>query len=218
VSESSDTNTNTAVEADSPPASKPATSAPVKSDAKGGQPGRGWELVAYAILYALTVGGILYMAADAEGAVPYWEALIGIVAVVGILVGWSSSRRGGFGRIGYLVRSLLQWGALVLVLYLLVLYQGHLELDAMGTETLLIYVLGLVCFMAGLYLDTRMALFGVFLIGTGLHSKGLIDTSAIDTSLVEGFLAHNDAILIGAAVIAWILTAFIDVFRPKRAT
>lgn len=214
MSETTDTNTNTA-EASSPPVSKP-DAKPTKPDPKSSSNGRGWELVAYAILYALTVGGIFYMAHDPEAAVPYWEILIGIVAVVGILAGWSRSRREGFGRFGYLIRSLLQWGALVLVLYLLVLYQGHLELDVIGTETLLIYVLGLTCFVAGLHIDTRLALYGIFTIAAGLHAKGLIDTSAIDTSLVEGLLAHNEAILIGTAIVAWLLTALINLLQPKR--
>ncbi|MEY6432545.1 hypothetical protein ABC977_09025 [Thioalkalicoccus limnaeus] len=178
--------------------------------------GRFWEWVAFAILYALAAGGLLFMNTDAGATQPLWQVLVGIVAVVAILAGWSRSRRGVGGRLGYLIKSLLHWGALILVLYLLLLHDGHLALDVDGSWRLLVYVLGLGCLLAGLHHDARMFFFGLYLVGAGLLSQGLLDTSRIDISLAEGFSSPEQTIIIGAALLGLLLTAVADLFRAKR--
>ncbi|AGA91936.1 hypothetical protein Thimo_3258 [Thioflavicoccus mobilis 8321] len=214
MSESSDTSTNAAaVESESASVSKPA-SAPAKAKGQSGVHGRLWELLAFGLLYALAVVGFVYLASESSAAVDYWQLLVGIVAVIALFAGWSRTRRGFFG---YLITTLLHWGALILVLYLLLLHSGHLNLDVQSAGMLLIYVLGLGCLLAGIHLDIRMLILGAYLIGGGLLMQGWIDTGAIDTKLVEGYLSHDVAVLIGAAVIAFVLTFFFGLFSPKRA-
>lgn len=216
MSESSDTSTNPAAAEASDAAESKTDMKPRKSGAQRSLHGRLWELVTYALLYALAVGGIIYMQANAEAAVPYWELVVGIVAVIAVLAGWSRGKKGGGGQLGYLIKALLHWAGVIGVLYLLLLYQGHLELDFQSMDLLLIYLLGLGCFLAGVHIDGRMFILGIFLVGAGLHSQGLLDTSGIDTTAVEGFISHSDAVLIGAAVIALVLTTFLDLVTPKR--
>lgn len=215
MSESSDTSTNTAaVESEGASFSKPA-SAPAKPNSQNGLHGRLWELLAFGLLYALAVGGFLYLASESTAGLVYWKLLVGIVAVVALFAGWSRTRRGFFG---YLITTLLHWGALILVLYLLLLHLGHLNLDVQTSGLPLIYVVGLGCLLAGIHLDFRMLLFGAYLIGGALLMGGLIDTSAIDTKAVEAYVSHRDAVLIGAAVAGFVLTFFVGLSSPKRAS
>lgn len=216
MSESSDTSTNAAAIEASDSTQAKSTTAPAKSPAQRSLHGRLWELATYALLYALVVGGILYMASNAEAAVPYWGVVVAVVAVIAILAGWSRSKKGGGGGLGYLIKSLLHWGALIGVLYLLLLHQGHLQLDFKSIDLVLIYLLGLGCFFAGLHMDSRMLILGLYTVAAGLLSQGLIDTSTIDTKLVEGYISHDNAVLIGAAVAAFVLTALLDLLRPTR--
>ncbi len=216
MSESSDTSTNTAAAESSEASTSNTAAASAKRAARKSLHGRLWELVTYALLYALVAGGILYMAANAEAAVPYWELVVAIVAVIAILAGWSRSKKGGGGILGYLIKALLHWGALIGILYLLLLHQGHLELDYRSVDLVIIYLLGLGCFLAGLHLDGRMFILGLYVVAAGLLSQGLLETGSIDTTLVEGYLKHEDAILIGGAVAAFVLTAVIDLLRPRH--
>jgi len=216
VSESSDTSTNSAVADASATADSKGASKSTKSAVQRSLHGRLWELVTYALLYALSVGGILYMEANAEAAVPYWELVVGIVAVIAILAGWSRSPKGGGGRLVYLSKAVLHWAALIGVLYLLLLHQGRLELDFQSMDLVLIYLLGLGCFLVGVHLDARMLVLGVYLVAAGLLSQDLLDTGGIDTTAIEGLLSHKTAILVGGAVAGLILTALLDVITPKR--
>ncbi|MBK1701407.1 hypothetical protein [Thiococcus pfennigii] len=215
MTESSDTSTNTAaVQPDGASFSKPA-SAPAEPKRQGGLHGRLWELLAFGLLYALAVVGFLYLASGSAAGLDYWKLLVGIIAVVALFAGWSRSRRGFFG---YLVATLLHWGASILVLYLLLLQLGHLNLDVQTSGLPLIYVVGLACVLAGLHLDFRMLILGAYLIGGTLLMGGLIDTSAIDTQAVEAYVSHRDAVLIGAAIAGFVLTFFVGLFSPKRAS
>jgi len=87
----------------------------------------------------------------------------------------------------------LHWGALVLVIRLLYAHnvQDFLNDEQDGFVT--IYVIGLAAILSGIYLDWKMALFGLFLLLSGV-AMAWVDDNAMLISLVFGAAAIGVAV------------------------
>jgi hypothetical protein len=75
----------------------------------------------------------------------------------------------------YILRQVLHWGTLILVIRLLFAHavQDFLSDDQDAFVT--IYLVGLAAVLSGIYLDWKMALFGMFLLLSGLAIAWLND-------------------------------------------
>ena len=99
-------------------------------------------------------------------------------------------------RLRYIVRQVVHWGALLLVVRLLFLPDVQHFLRAEDDGFVIIYLFGLSSILAGAYLDWKMALFGLFLIFSGVSIAFLDDNALL---IVVG----------GTALIAVLVTAFV---------
>ncbi|MGB5735829.1 MAG: hypothetical protein WBM40_15445 [Thiohalocapsa sp.] len=139
--------------------------------------------IPYAVLYLVALGLVAMTSHNAAGTSIYWQLFIGLVALVSIIAGWRFAGASDHPRWVYLLKQVLHWGALVLVIRLLYTHdlQDFLNDEQDGFVT--IYVLGLTAILSGIYLDWRMALFGIFLLLSGV-GMAWIDDNAILISLI----------------------------------
>ncbi|EXJ15376.1 hypothetical protein [Imhoffiella purpurea] len=150
----------------------------------------------YFLLYAIAVVLIAMTDHDPASAQGAWDYFIPLVAIVSTLSGWD--RHAGAiwqERARYVLKQTAHWGSLLIVIHLL--FQSDVQhfLRAETDGFVIVYILGLASILSGIYLDWKMAVFGLFLIFSGV---------------VIAFLDDN-ALLIaigGTATLAVIGTAF----------
>jgi len=150
--------------------------------------------IPYAILYAVALILVAMTSHDAAGTSTYWQMFIGLVALVSIIGGWRFSGTSVHPRWVYLVKQLLHWGALVFVIQLLYTHNLEAFLNDEQDGFVTIYVLGLTAILSGIYLDWRMAVFGLFLLLSGFGMAWL-DNNAVSVSLIAA-----------AAAVAFVIT------------
>ena len=151
----------------------------------------------YVVLYAI---GVVLIAmtdrnpASTQGAWDYFIPLVGLVATFS---GWHHHAGDIWQtRARYVLRQVLHWASLLLVIHLL--FQSDVQhfLKAQTDGFVIIYILGLGAILSGLYLDWKMAVFGLFLIFSGVFIAFLDDNALM-------------IVISGTATMAVIVTAFI---------
>lgn len=150
----------------------------------------------YLVLYGIAVVLIAMTDHNPTEAKSAWNWFVPLVGLVSTFTGWRQHAGNDWKDWGrYLLRQLAHWGALLLVIWLLFRPDVQYILNANTDGFVLIYLLGLTSILGGLYLDWKLALFGLFL---------------IVSAVVIAFLNDNALLIaVGAvAVVAIILGAF----------
>ena len=143
----------------------------------------------YIAIYAIAIWLIALTNSNPTAAYPKWEWFIPLVALVSVIGGWKSMDRAGNNFLVYLLKQALHWGALLFVLYMLFLPDVEHFLSADSHGFVVVFLLGLTALLSGIYLDWKMALFGLFLIGSGVGIAYLEDNAMIITILGVGLFA-----------------------------
>lgn len=144
----------------------------------------------YLILYVTTVVLAAMTDADPSESSARWLWFIPAVALVAIAGGWKSHAGDTLQSRGiYLVRQLLHWVALAVVIYFLFgdEMQHFLTSEIDGFVT--VFLLGLTALLAGVHCDWKMALFGAFLLLTGMAIVWLEDNALLITLSSSAFFA-----------------------------
>jgi len=152
---------------------------------------------AYVLLYGLAILLIGLTDHDPESAKPTWDLFIPLVAIVCAFAGWRQFAGNNMqSHAVYLVRQVLHWGALLMVIHLLFLPDVQVFLKAETDGFIIIYLVGLTSMLAGVYLDWKMGLFGLFLVFSGV---------------IVAFIDNNAMLIVvgGAALMAIIITALV---------
>lgn len=142
----------------------------------------------YVVLYVVALGLVAMTSHNAAGTSTYWQLFILLVALVSIAGGWRFAGEPCTPHWQYILRQVLHWGALVLVIRLLYAHNVQDFLNAEQDGFVTIYVLGLAAILSGIYLDWKMALFGLFLLLSGV-AMAWIDDNAMLISLTAGAAA-----------------------------
>lgn len=127
----------------------------------------------YVLLYIIAVVGVAYTDADAPASSLYWKVLIPVTGAIAIIASWSSVAKEQ--RKIFLIKQILHWGAVLLVVLLLFL---HVIDDFLNDEAhgfIVIYLLGLSAILAGIQWNWKIAVFGAFLIFSGIGFAVLAD-------------------------------------------
>ena len=153
--------------------------------------------VPYLVLYAIAVTLVAMTDHDPATAQGAWDYFVPLVGLVSTISGWS--RHAGYNwqmRLRYVLRQIIHWGALLVVIHLL--FQADVQhfLRAETDGFVIVYLLGLAGLLSGLYLDWKMALFGLFLIFSGVFIAYLDDNALL---IAVG----------GIATMAVVVTAFV---------
>jgi hypothetical protein len=140
-----------------------------------------FQHVPYVVLYVVALGLVAMTAHDAAGTSIYWQLFIPLIALVSIAGGWRFAGEPGVPRWDYLLKQVLHWGALVLVIRLLYSHdvQDFLNDEQDGFVT--IYVTGLAAILSGIYLDWKMAVFGLFMLLSGVAIAWFDDNALLLT-------------------------------------
>ncbi|MEA3275497.1 MAG: hypothetical protein U9Q81_09470 [Pseudomonadota bacterium] len=171
----------------------PASTASSAAPRQGGLKGLLVRELPYVVLYALAVVGVAYTDVDAAASITYWQALIPVFAVIAIIAGWNRSGADARGRKTYVLKQLLHWGALFVVVWLLFLHDVQQLLNDQITGLMIIYLLGLTSFLAGVHQDWRMAIFGAFLFLSGIGIAFINDAAV--AMLVLAIIALGGTLL-----------------------
>ncbi|NBC11981.1 MAG: hypothetical protein GVY09_01305 [Gammaproteobacteria bacterium] len=140
----------------------------------------------YVVLYVAALGLVGMTAHNAAEMSTYWQMFIPLVALVSILGGWRWAGNAGSERWAYILRQVLHWGALILTIRLL---YAHAVQDFLNDEQdafVTIYVIGLAAVLSGIYLDWKMALFGIFLLLSGVAIAWLNDNWMLLVLVIGG--------------------------------
>jgi hypothetical protein len=140
----------------------------------------------YLVLYVAGIGLVAMTSHDAAGMSIYWQMFIPLVALASILGGWRWAGEGSSERWTYILRQVLHWGVLVLVIRLLYAHAVEDFLNDEQAAFVTIYVIGLGAVLSGIYLDWKMALFGFFLLLSGVAIAWLNDNWMMLTLVVGG--------------------------------
>jgi hypothetical protein len=148
------------------------------------------QVIPFAALYAIAVVLVAMTETDAAGSMKAWLQFIPWVAGVSIVLGWGNVRCSGY--FSYLIRQALHWGGLAVILYYVVALPEVQQFmpNAISGFTILC-LLGLTAYLAGIYTDWRMMVFGAALLASAVGIAFLDDWSLV---------------LAGAAVVIVIVT------------
>ncbi|MFD2110768.1 hypothetical protein [Thiorhodococcus fuscus] len=164
----------------------------------------GMATLPYLVLYVIAVVLIAMTDHNPASTKDIWNYFIPLVAIVSTVSSWGHHAGDIWQtRSRYILRQLVHWGALLLVVHLL--FQSDVQhfLKAETDGFVIIYILGLASILSGVYLDWKMAVFGLFLIFSGV---------------IIAFLDDNALLIVigGTATMAVIGTAFIWIKHHQR--
>ncbi len=129
----------------------------------------------YVVLYVAAFGLVAMTSHDAASTSAYWQMFIPLIALVSILGGWHWAGASGDPRWMYLARQVLHWGTVILVIRLLYAHNVQDFLNDEQDSFVIIYIVGLAAVLSGIYLDWKMALFGIFLLLSAVGMAWLED-------------------------------------------
>lgn len=146
--------------------------------------------LAYIALYVLAILLIATTDSDPVTSKPNWELFIPVIGLVSAISGWSQYAGGTTrARIHYVIQQILHWGSLLLVIRLLFMTDVQHFLQAEQDGFVIIYLVGLTSILAGIYLDWKMAVFGLFLIISGVVIAFLDDNALLIALSTAGVMA-----------------------------
>jgi len=153
----------------------------------------------YVVLYTIAVALIAMTNRNPASAYGTWNYFIPIVGLVSTIDGWHQHAGEVWRtRARYLLRQIVHWGSLLVVIHLL--FQPNVQ-HFLRSETqgfIIVYLLGLASILSGLYLDWKMAVFGVFLI-----FSGIVVAYLDENALLLALIGIGTTAVIGT-VFAWI--------------
>jgi hypothetical protein len=140
----------------------------------------------YVVLYVAALGLVAMTAHDASAMSGYWQMFIPLVALVSILGGWRWAGATSAERWSYIVRQVLHWVVLIVVIRLLFAHAVEEFLNDEQAAFVTIYVIGLAAVLSGIYIDWKMALFGAFLLLSGIAIAWLNDNWLLLVLVIGG--------------------------------
>ncbi len=128
--------------------------------------GRAWtgllEELPYAAIIVLSLIGISWTSVSQTPPTTYWIVLTPVFALICIAAGWRHTARGE--RFAMAVTQVLQWAAVLIAMYLIIITNARRALEANATGLMLLTLLALGVFVSGLNLRSwKLCLTGAFL-------------------------------------------------------
>ncbi len=113
----------------------------------------------------------------------YWQALAVVFAILCIATQWSSDNTKRLGRLRLVWTQVLHWGAFLIAMRLAFLPVVSQNMSSETSGLVMLYTLALSTFLAGIYLNWRLLLVGVFL-AAGMVAVAYLDQATVLMSLV----------------------------------
>ncbi|MFB1490022.1 MULTISPECIES: hypothetical protein [unclassified Thiocapsa] len=142
----------------------------------------------YVLLFVAVIAGVAFTDMRLEFALLYWQILIPVFGLVALAIGWSGVGDDGKARTGLVIKTILHWGALFVLVWILYLPQLKDVLNAELTGLQIIFLLGLTAFLSGVHGNPRMSVVGIFLIVSGIVVAFLDDAALMMSMLAVAVL------------------------------
>ena len=143
------------------------------SDSTGGAiaaaPERNWLLrlfmneLGFFIVYLLALIGVAYTVYDAGKSAWYWELLVPVYCLFCIVIQWPQVGVTLKDRAKTALQQVLHWGAFLGAMQIIFMPQVKILLNDQSTSFVLIMMLILSTFLAGIYLNWRLCVVAVLL-------------------------------------------------------
>jgi len=148
----------------------------------------------YIILLALAVIGIACTSVSPDASLSYWKVLAPVFAIVCIFSQWSRVAAGGGAKTRLIIVQLLHWGAFLLTILILFLPDVQKMLNSLVSAQIVLYLLALSTFLAGLYNTSWQ------LVAVGVLMALAVPAIAVlqQTVLLVAVIAAAVAVVIGA--------------------
>jgi hypothetical protein len=141
------------------------------------------EDISFYLMIVLVWAGSIYTTFDPRGSRWYWQWIIPLLGLICIATEWFNVEANLKARALMILRQILHWGA-VLLLTLLIFYASERgayinALDDRQASFVLMLIITLSMFLAGIYLDWRLCLVAVFLIVTAVINVALSNAAPL---------------------------------------
>jgi hypothetical protein len=135
------------------------------------------EDISFYLMIVLVWAGSIYTTFDLTGSRWYWQWIVPLLGVICIATEWFHVEPTLKARALMILRQILHWGA-VLLLILLIFYASERgayinALDDRQASFVLMLIITLSMFLAGVYLDWRLCVVAIFLIITAVINVAL---------------------------------------------
>jgi hypothetical protein len=149
----------------------------------------------YITVLVLAISGVAYTNISSQPLVGYWEFLVIVMAVVCVVTQWDGARDGR-ARFRLILIQALHWIAILVTMNLVLLSGLRTMLPAPATSLVLLMLLALGTFLAGVnFLSLQICFLGVAM-ALAVPAIAWLKQSAL-------FLTLAAVLLIGVAVIFW---------------
>jgi hypothetical protein len=105
----------------------------------------------YILLLLLAVVGIAYTSISPDSSAAYWKVLAPVFAIVCIVSQWPRVPAGSGAKTRLIILQLVHWGAFLLTILLVFLPDVQKMLTSVVSAQVILYLLALSTFLAGLY-------------------------------------------------------------------
>jgi hypothetical protein len=105
----------------------------------------------YILLLVLAVTGIAYTSLSPDASIAYWKILAPVFAIVCIVSQWRRVPAGGGAKMRLVIVQLVHWAAFLFTILLLFLPEMQKMLTSLVSAQVILYLLALSTFLAGLY-------------------------------------------------------------------
>jgi hypothetical protein len=132
--------------------------------------------IVYLILILLAVIAVAYTDIAPARSTWYWEAMAPIFGIFCVISEWFRAKERGMGRMELIRTQLLHWGAFLVLIWLVFLPVVQQNLNSDITGNILLIILALSTFLAGVYLNWRLCVVGI-LLGFGVIVTSMLEQS-----------------------------------------
>ncbi len=132
--------------------------------------------IVYLILIVLAVIGVAYTDVVPAKSAWYWETMAPVFGLFCVISEWFRVQEKGLGRVELIRTQLLHWGAFLFLIWLVFLPVVQHNLNSDITGNILLIILALSTFLAGVYLNWRLCVVGI-LLGFGVIITSMLDQS-----------------------------------------
>lgn len=115
------------------------------------------------VLISLSIIGIIITDYFAGYSRQYWIAMIVIFACTCLILEWTHARKEGQKWTTIVRNQLMLWGGLLGAIWIVFLLQQNRELDNESTGLIILLLLALATYFAGINLGLRLMVLGIFL-------------------------------------------------------
>ncbi len=141
------------------------------------------EDISFYLMIVLVWAGSIYTTFDLNGSRWYWQWIIPLLGMICMVTEWFHVEPTLKARALMILRQILHWGA-VLFLILLIFYASERgayinALDDRQASFVLMLIITLSMFLAGVYLDWRLCVVAIFLIVTAVINVALSNAAPL---------------------------------------